>query len=114
MIAGKTGAQLPAIVARVAAGGGPSASGTTAAEFVRFHDDLSTYTGKSKWDAPPKVEFLPALQRHLCCRSPEPCGLFLGRPVPCTGGEYLPPAHPVPSRFLGQPALCSWCFCRRC
>lgn len=47
MIAGKTRAQLPAVVARVAAAGGPSASGTTAAEFVRFHDDLSTYTGRS-------------------------------------------------------------------
>ncbi|KAL4440442.1 hypothetical protein ABPG75_003443 [Micractinium tetrahymenae] len=45
MVASKVKAQLPAVVARMAAAGGPSASGATAAEFVRFHDDLSTYTG---------------------------------------------------------------------
>lgn len=45
MVAAKKGQPLEAVVRQVAAAGGPAQNGTTATEAVRFHDDLSTYTG---------------------------------------------------------------------
>jgi hypothetical protein len=46
LIAGKKGVPLGAVVAAVAGGGGPAVNNTTVGEFVKFHDDKSTYTGK--------------------------------------------------------------------
>ena len=46
LIVGKKGVPLGAVVAAVAGGGGPAVNNTTVGEFVKFHDDKSTYTGK--------------------------------------------------------------------
>ncbi|PSC71858.1 flagellar associated [Micractinium conductrix] len=45
LLASKTGGDLDALIARLGAAGGPCANGVTAAEAVRFHDDVSSYTG---------------------------------------------------------------------
>lgn len=108
MIAGKTRAQLPAIVARVAAGGGPSASGTTAAEFVRFHDDLSTYTGKIKWQLPPRLNSCLRC-RGACAAAPlsHLCVCLVGRcprmGLPCLLTVYRCPRMGLPCLLTVYP-----------
>ncbi len=46
MVAAKKQVELGALVRQVAAAEGPAANGATVAEAVKFHDDLSSYTGE--------------------------------------------------------------------
>ena len=46
LVAGKKGAPLADVASAVAVLQGPAANGATEPEYVRFHDDRSTYTGQ--------------------------------------------------------------------
>lgn len=48
LVASKKGAPLADVAGAVARLRGPAASGATEPEYVRFHDDRSTYTGR-RW-----------------------------------------------------------------
>lgn len=100
MVASKIQAQLPAVTARVVAAGGPTASGTTAAEFVRFHDDLSTYTGKGclAWRHSPTPCWEQALEYAVATTAGCLCSMSrLGAPP--SSCDASPAAH--------APAMCN-------